>query len=138
MLKIKHQKKDPFVPPISISALFNLSCFLHNKNVAIDQNEFRITRKQIKHDKKILVRALLALGIKKGDIITVATGRPIYECIFLFISANNPMRPMAIHIAPIVLAVKYKKIPITNHKMNNRQPKFSLDIFITSSSACST
>ena len=58
--------------------------------------------------------------------------------IFLFISANNPMRPMAIHIAPIVLAVKYKKIPITNHKMNNRQPKFSLDIFITSSSACST
>ena len=70
MLKIKHQKKDPFVPPISISALFNLSCFLHNKNVAIDQNEFRITRKQIKHDKKILVRALLALGIKKGDIIT--------------------------------------------------------------------
>ncbi len=89
MLKIKHQKKDPFVPPISISALFNLSCFLHNKNVAIDQNEFRITRKQIKHDKKILVRALLALGIKKGDIITVATGRPIYECILLFLSANQ-------------------------------------------------
>ena len=89
MLKIKHQKRDPFVPPISISALFNLSCFLHNKNVAIDQNEFRITRKQIKHDKKILVRALLALGIKKGDIITVATGRPIYECILLFLSANQ-------------------------------------------------
>jgi acyl-coenzyme A synthetase/AMP-(fatty) acid ligase len=89
MLKIKHQKEDPFVPPISISALFNLSCFLHNKNVAIDQNEFRITRKQIKHDKKILVRALLALGIKKGDIITVATGRPIYECILLFLSANQ-------------------------------------------------
>ena len=29
MLKIKNQKKDPIVPPLSISALYNLSSFRH-------------------------------------------------------------------------------------------------------------
>lgn len=89
MLKIKHQKRDPLVPPISISALFTLSCFRHKKSIVIDQNDIRITRQQVLRDRKVLVRALLALGIKKGDIITVATGRPIYENILLFLAVNQ-------------------------------------------------
>ena len=89
MLKIKHQKKDPLVPPISISALFTLSCFRHNDDVAINQKDINITRRTIKKDRKTLAKALLALGIKSGDIITVATGRPIYENILLFLAANR-------------------------------------------------
>ncbi len=89
MLKIKNQKRDPFVPPISISALFTLSCFLHNKSIAIDQKDFEFSRRQIKLDRKIMAKALLALGIKSGDIITVATGLPIYENIIIFLAANK-------------------------------------------------
>lgn len=89
MLKIRHQKRDPLVPPISISALFTLSCFGHNKDIAINQNDIDIPRYIIKKDRKILAKALLELGIKSGDIITVATGRPIYECILLFLAANQ-------------------------------------------------
>lgn len=89
MLKIKHQKRDPLVPPISISALFTLSCFRHNDEVAINQKDLNFTRRQIRQDRKIFAKALLALGVKSGDIITVATGRPVYENIVLFLAANK-------------------------------------------------
>ncbi|MBR0479677.1 hypothetical protein IJJ49_00170 [Candidatus Saccharibacteria bacterium] len=75
MLKIKSQKRDPFVPPISISALFNLSSFRHWNDVVANQKELDFTRRELKSDQKTLAKAFLALGLKKGDIITVATGR---------------------------------------------------------------
>ncbi|MBR6505837.1 acyl--CoA ligase [Candidatus Saccharibacteria bacterium] len=89
MLKIKHQKKDPIVPPLSISALFNLSSFRHWDNVVINQKEFDFTRRELKHDRKVLAKAFLALGIKKGDIITVATSRSMYENVLIFLAANK-------------------------------------------------
>lgn len=89
MLKIKNQKKDPIVPPLSISALFNLSSFLHWNKVVINQKEFDFTRKELKHDRKVMAKALLALGVKKGDIITVATGRSMYDNILIFLAANK-------------------------------------------------
>ncbi len=89
MLKIKGQKKDPTVPPISISALFTLSCLGHNDEIVIDQKDKTFTRRELKYDRKILAKALLELGVKSGDIITIATGRPIYENIALFLAANK-------------------------------------------------
>ena len=89
MLKIKNQKKDPIVPPLSISALYNLSSFRHWNNTVINQKEFDFTRKELKHDRKILAKAFLALGIKKGDIILVATGRSMYENVLIFLAANK-------------------------------------------------
>lgn len=89
MLKIKNQKKDPIVPPVTISALFDLSSFQHWDDVVVNQKEFDFTRKELKHDRKVMARALLALGVKKGDIILVATGREIYENILLFLAANK-------------------------------------------------
>ncbi len=89
MLKIKNQKKDPIVPPLTISALYDLSCFRHNKSVVINQKEFDFTRRELKRDRKIIAKALLALGIKKGDIITVATGRSMYDNILIFLAANK-------------------------------------------------
>ena len=89
MLKIKNQKKDPIVPPLSISALYNLSSFRHWNNVVVNQKEFDFTRKELKHDRKILAKAFLALGIKKGDIILVATGRSMYENVLIFLAANK-------------------------------------------------
>lgn len=89
MLKIKHQKRDPIVPPLSISALFNLSSFRHWNDVVINQKEFDFTRRELKHDRLILAKAFLQLGIKKGDIITVATGRSMYENVLIFLAANK-------------------------------------------------
>ena len=89
MLKIKHQKRDPLVPPISVSALFNLSSFGHNDEVVANQKELDFTRRELKQDIKRLAKAFLELGLKKGDIITVATGRSMYENILIFLTANR-------------------------------------------------
>ncbi len=89
MLKIKGQKKDPIVPPISISALYNLSSFRHWNQTVVNQKEFDFTRRELKNDRKILAKAFLQLGIKKGDIILVATGRSMYENILIFLTANK-------------------------------------------------
>ena len=89
MLKIKHQKRDPLVPPISISALFNLSSFRHNDDIVANQKELDFTRRELKQDIKTLAKAFLQLGLKKGDIITVATGRSMYENILIFLTANR-------------------------------------------------
>lgn len=89
MLKIKKQKRDPFVPSVTISALFDLSSFRHWDDVVVNQKEFDFTRKELKRDRKIMARALLALGVKKGDVILVATGREMYENILLFLGANK-------------------------------------------------
>ncbi len=89
MLKIKGQKRDPFVPPISVSALFNLSSFRHWNDVVANQKEFDFTRRELKNDRKILAKAFLELGVKKGDIITVTTGRSMYDNILIFLAANK-------------------------------------------------
>ena len=89
MLKIQGQKRDPSVPPISISALFTLSCFRHNDDIAVNQKDLNFTRREMKRDRKIFAKALLELGVKSGDIITVASGRPVYENIILFLAANK-------------------------------------------------
>ena len=89
MLKIKGQKRDPSVPPISISALFNLSSFRHWDDVVVNQKEIDFTRRELKQDRKVLAKAFLELGVKKDDIITVVTGRPMYENILIFLAANK-------------------------------------------------
>lgn len=89
MLKIKGQKKDPIVPPVSVSALFDLSSFRHWNNVVVNQKEFDFTRRELKKDRKVVAKAFLALGVKKGDIITVATGRSMYDNILIFLAANK-------------------------------------------------
>ena len=89
MLKIRGQKKDPIVPPLTISALYDLSCFRHNKKVVINQKEFDFTRVELKHDRKVMTKALLALGVKKGDVVLVATGRSMYDNVLIFLAANK-------------------------------------------------
>ena len=89
MLKIKGQKRDPFVPPVSVSALFNLSSFRHWNDTVINQKELDFTRRELKQDIKTLAKAFLQLGIKKRDIILVATGRPMYESVLIFLAANR-------------------------------------------------
>lgn len=89
MLKIKNQKKDPSVPPISVSALLDLSSIGHLDDVVVNQKEFDFTRRELKSDRDILAKAFLQLGVKKGDIITVATSRSMYENILIFFAANK-------------------------------------------------
>ncbi len=89
MLKIKNQQPDPIVPPLSISALFNISSFRHWDDTVVNQKELNFTRRELKRDRKILAKAFLALGIKKGEIITVYTARSMYDNIVIFLAANK-------------------------------------------------
>ena len=45
MLKIKNQKRDPLVPHISMSALFNLSSFMHWDDIVANEKEINFTRR---------------------------------------------------------------------------------------------
>lgn len=89
MLKIKNQKRDPSVPALSISALFDLSCTGHEKDVVVNQKEYNFTRADLKRDRRILAKAFCRMGIGRGDIITVATGRSMYDLIVIFLAANR-------------------------------------------------
>ena len=89
MLRIKGQKRDPLVPPLSVSALFNLSSSRHWNDVVINQKELDFTRRELKQDYLTLAKAFLELGIKKKDIITIATGRSMSENIVIFLAANR-------------------------------------------------
>lgn len=89
MLKIKHQKRDPFVPHLSMSALFNLSSFRHWNDVVANQKEVDFTRRDLKRDRKLLAKAMLGLGVKAGDIVLVTTGRSLYDNIVIFFAANK-------------------------------------------------
>lgn len=89
MLKIKGQKHDPLVPPVSISALFNLSSFRHWNDIVVNQKELNFTRRDLKRDAKTLAKVFLKLDIKKGDIILITTGRSMYENIVIFFAANR-------------------------------------------------
>ena len=89
MLKIKNQKRDPLVPHVSISTLFNLSSLRHWDSVVINQKELDFTRRELSRDRRTLAKAFLQLGVKRGDIILVATGRSMYENILIFLAANR-------------------------------------------------
>lgn len=89
MLKIKNQKRDPLVPSLSVYALFLLSSFRHWNDVVVNQKEFDFTRRELKSDIKVLAKVFLHLGVKKGDIITVATSRSMYENVLIFFAANR-------------------------------------------------
>ena len=66
MLKIKGQKRDPLVPRLSVYALFLLSSFRHWNDVVVNQKEFDFTRKELKHDIKVLAKVFLHFGSEKG------------------------------------------------------------------------
>ena len=89
MLKFKNQKRDPLVPLLSVYALFRLSSFWHLDDVVINQKEFDFTRRELLGDIKVLAKVFLHLGLKKGDIITVATSRSMYENVLIFLAANR-------------------------------------------------
>ena len=89
MLKIKGQKRDPFVPPINIYTLFRLSSTRHWNSTVVNQKELNFTRKELRKDIRTLAKIFIHLGIKKKDIILVATGRSMYENILIFLAANR-------------------------------------------------
>ena len=89
MLKIKNQKRDPLVPPLSISALYSLSSFQHLNHTVVNQKEFNYTRRELSQDRRNLAKVFLELGVKPGDIILVATSRSMYENIAIFLAANR-------------------------------------------------
>lgn len=149
MLKIKGQKKDPTVPPISISALFTLSCFRHNNDIVIDQRDLTFTRREVKRDREILAKALLELGVKSGDIITFATSAPVYENIVLFLAANkigavvvyfdeSTPRETLIHYlndfkSPILITRNKTANKIKNYKKDAKHLKYVINFDGTSS-----
>lgn len=144
MLKIKNQKRDPLVPPVSIYGLYKLSSFRHWNDVVVNQKEIDFTRRELKEDSKVLARAFLALGIKKKDIILVVTGRSMYENILIFLAANRlgaivsfldekTPRDTILHYleefkSPLAITYKYKDKRIKELKRNVKTLKHVINL----------
>lgn len=144
MLKIKNQKRDPFVPPLSVSALFYLSCFGHSKDTVVNQKELDFSRKELKQDIRTLAKAFLKLGLKSGDIITIASGRSMYENIVIFFAANRlgiivsflderTPRETLLHYleefnSPLLITYKYGPSRIKEIKRNAKSLKYVINL----------
>lgn len=89
MLKIKGQKPDPMIPPISLFALLKLSNTGHMDDVVVAERPLRFTRRDLMRDVKNLAKALLELEVKPGEIVTVATGRSMYANIVIAFAVNR-------------------------------------------------
>ncbi|MBR2837079.1 acyl--CoA ligase [Candidatus Saccharibacteria bacterium] len=61
----------------------------HQNDIVVNQKELNITRRELAHDRNTVARGFLELGVGPGDIITVATGRSMYDNIVIFLAANR-------------------------------------------------
>ena len=88
MLEITGQRPDPTVPPISLYGLLRVSSLFHMNCTAVIENELEFTRREMLRDVETLAKALLAMGVKQGDIITSATSRSLYGNQLILFAAN--------------------------------------------------
>ena len=75
----------------------------------LNQKEFDFTRKELKRDRKVMAKALLALGVKKGDIITVATGRSRYDNILIFLGGNSMLQMIFLKLFLKLITLSFQK-----------------------------
>lgn len=80
--------RHPVIPPVSIyNAVNSMTRGLDDK-YAIDCLDLRVKYGELKQDAVMVSKAMKEMGIKKGDIITVATDN-YYQALLMFLAANR-------------------------------------------------
>ncbi len=74
---------------MSLYGLFKLSCTGHWGETVVDEKKLSFTRRQMFDDIEELARAMLALGVKPGNIVATWSGRSMYANVVIFFAANR-------------------------------------------------
>lgn len=85
---VKFFYKHPFIPPCNLSTAIDLISIGHHKWPVINQRELTVTRGEFISDAKIVSKALLNLGVCKGDIVPVYTPN-LYQSLVIFKASNK-------------------------------------------------
>ena len=81
-------ERHPWIPNISVSAAIDFTNLFRQNAYAFDCQELRVTHRQFKDDAIIISRALLSLGIHRGDIVIVSMPN-LYQAVAVFKAANR-------------------------------------------------
>lgn len=84
----RFSEKHPIIPPVNIYTLLKLMCKKFYSEQAVDCLEQSLTFKELFDVVDIFSKSLIELGIKKNDIIVVATPN-YYQSIVVFMAANK-------------------------------------------------
>lgn len=80
--------KHPMIPGVSVYNAVNLMTKDFNDKYAVDCLDLRVTYKQMKEDAVIISKAMKEMGVKQGDIVTVAMAN-YYQALPIFLAANR-------------------------------------------------
>lgn len=81
-------ERHPFIPDISISNAIDVQNYFRQDAYVFDCLDLRITHRQFKDDARVISRALLQMGVKNGDIVTVSMPN-YYQAVAVFKAANR-------------------------------------------------
>lgn len=81
-------ERRPIIPNISLSNAMDIMNMFNRNKIAISCDELHKTNGDLRDDSILLSMALAELGVKNGDIITIATAN-LYQPIALFKAANR-------------------------------------------------
>lgn len=97
------------VPKMSVARFMRLTSIGHGKNIAIQEGERKIERRELLREVNWLAKALVRLNVRPGDIVMVTTAEPRWETIVIFLAANQ--------IGAVVMIVDEKKPAVIQEKL---------------------
>lgn len=80
-------ERHPFIPSMTFSQVMDLMFFLQGNHDLVDCLNLKVSSKEFQKDSLIVAKALLELGVKPNDIITVSMPN-YYQAIPVFKAAN--------------------------------------------------
>ena len=83
----KFFERHPLIPSLTFSQVLDLMFALQGNHQIVDCLDLRIDSKQFQKDSLLIAKALLELGVKPNDIITVSMPN-YYQAIPVFKAAN--------------------------------------------------
>lgn len=84
----KFSEKHPIIPSINIYTLLKMICKKYSKETAIECLDVSLTFDELLKMADSFAHTLVALGIKKGDIVVITTPN-YYQAIIVFMAANK-------------------------------------------------
>ena len=81
-------ERHPIIPNVNIYTLLKLLCVGKMDKIAIECNELSVTYKRLLKDAETVSRALQALSVKRGDIVSACMPN-LYQAVVIFLASNR-------------------------------------------------
>ncbi|MBQ6332034.1 MAG: acyl--CoA ligase [Clostridia bacterium] len=81
-------ERHPIIPNVNIYTLLKFLCVGKMDRIAIECNDLSVCYRRMLKDAKTVSRALLALSVKRGDIVSVCMPN-LYQAVVIFLASNR-------------------------------------------------